>query len=209
MKKVLKEKDFNENDLDSLPPQFYKLLEIVYLLDPYTWKHSKRVMEISLRIARQMNLPTKIMNQIKAGGLLHDIGKAGINLDLIEKPARLSDGEFKEIQRHPKIGGKIVAPVSDLYNLIDMVLYHHERFDGKGYPYGRKGEDIPVGARIMAVADTYDAMTSDRSYRKGLPHEVAVEEIAKNSGSQFDPEVVKIFMEIEKIIKKEYPGYDL
>lgn len=162
-----------------------------------------------MRIARQMNLPQETINQIKVGGILHDIGKAGINLRILEKPGKLTDDEFKEIKRHPEIGGKIVEPVREYCSLVTMVMYHHERYDGMGYPFGLKGEHIPIGARIMAVADTYDAMTSERSYRKGLPHEVALEEITKNQNTQFDPRAVEAFLIIEQIIKQEYPGYNL
>ncbi len=128
------------------------------------------------------------------GALLHDVGKLGISVQLLDKPGRLEDHEFKEVKAHPSIGGRILEPISAFADIMPIVTDHHERWDGKGYPNGLAGEEIHINARILAVADTYDAMTSDRPYRKGRDTEAAVEEIWSQAGTQFDPRVVEAFL---------------
>jgi len=169
--------------------------------DPYTRGHSQRVTEYSLIIARKMGLSREDRELIQYAALLHDIGKIHIRDDILHKPSRLTDEEFEEMQKHPAYGAKILP----------YMYHHHEKFAGLGYPFHLQGEDIPLAARIISVADSFDAMTSDRPYRKGLPVEQAVSELHKCCGSQFDPEVVNVFIKllsekkhnfVERLIRK-------
>lgn len=162
--------------------------------DSYTKRHSERVTEIALEIAEEMGTPQSVKDVLAFGGFLHDIGKIGVKDTILLKPARLTDEEFEEIKKHPIIGDSIVEPLGSYPEERLIIRHHHERFDGRGYPDGLSGEDIPLTARILAVADTYDSMTSTRPYRKGLPHQVAIDEIKRCSGTQFDPEVAKAFL---------------
>ena len=150
-------------------------------------------------------LKQKKLEIIYLAGLLHDIGKIGVSEQIIDKPSKLTDKEFEEIKKHPIYSREMIDEAlhnnSNMFNIeefkviIDIASYHHERWDGKGYPYGLKGEEIPLTARIISVADTYDAMTADRPYRKALTADKALEEIKRNSGTQFDPTVVDHFLE--------------
>lgn len=167
--------------------------------DNYTHGHSYRVTMFSMIIANAIHVNDEIKENIEIAGLLHDIGKIGVPENILCKPGKLTDEEFEIIKQHPGMGRKILSEINKLDEVSFWLSSHHERWDGRGYPLGLKGEEIPLPARILAVADTYDAMTSNRSYRKGLPHEVAVEEIKKCSGAQFDPEIVKIFLEQEHV----------
>ncbi|MCK5684121.1 response regulator [bacterium] len=172
--------------------------------DQYTHGHSYRVTEYSICIAREMKLSDSFINIVHLSGLLHDIGKIGISESILCKPSRLTDEEYIEIKKHPLIGATIMEPIKPLRKVIPGMKYHHERWDGRGYPDGLKGLETPLIARIIGVADTFDAMTSDRSYRKGLDPSIAYEEINKCSGSQFDPDIVKFFniaYENQKIIE--------
>lgn len=153
--------------------------------------HSKRVSEISETIAINMNLDKETINQVRTAGLMHDIGKMGIDEKILNKPGRLSNDEWQEIFRHPEIGYRILSSVNEFSEIATYILEHHERWDGKGYPKGLKGQNISLQARIIAVADACDAMTSDRSYRKGLSEEEAIDEIKRCSGTQFDPNITK------------------
>lgn len=162
----------------------------------YTKGHSLRVAALSRRIAEGMGFPDEELNRIEHSGFLHDAGKVGISRCILDKPGALSDVEYNRIKAHPGISAALVKNVQCLADHAPLVRHHHERFDGNGYPDRLKGADIPIGSRILAVADTYDAMTSDRAYRKGLPDKVAREEIIKYRGLMYDPEVVEAFLEI-------------
>ena len=162
--------------------------------DRYTRNHSRRVTDCSLAIAARLGFSEQDRRDLELAGLLHDIGKIGVPEAVLHKPSRLSDEEFAHIRAHPERGEAILKPIAELRQVGRMVRAHHERYDGNGYPDRLAKIDIPLGARIMAVCDTYDAMTSDRPYRNGLPHNAAVKEILKNSGSQFDPEIVDHFL---------------
>jgi len=166
--------------------------------DKYTIGHSRRVTSYSLLIGTELGLNESQLQKLKLAGLLHDIGKIGTPEYILNKPGKLTDEEFMTIKKHPERGANIIKSLKQLGEVVDWVKYHHERYDGRGYPYKLAGDDIPVPAAILAVADTYDAMTSDRSYRRGLPHEVAFAEIKKCSGSQFNPYIAEAFMRIEK-----------
>ncbi len=174
--------------------------------DRYTHGHSLKVTKYAELIAKTMNLPENERKNIIEGGLLHDIGKIGIPDAILLKPERLTDIEYKIIKTHPTIGKNILEPLKKNFGkVIDIVYYHHERWDGKGYPVGLKGEEIPLEARIISIADAFDAMTSNRSYRRAMDVEKAIEEIKRNRDTQFDPDVVDAFFltfdEIEKYLK--------
>lgn len=174
--------------------------------DPYTSGRSKRVTHYAVEIGKQFNLPDIQMIELELAGLLHDIGMIGVPEDILHKPEALTKEEFEIVKTHVEIGVKILADIKQLDIVLDIINSHHERFDGMGYPRGLAGEHIPVEARIISVADAYDGMVSDRSYRKGLPHEVAVEEIKKSSGKQFDPVIVEIFLSLIDNIKISQPS---
>ena len=163
--------------------------------DPYTGGHSDRVFQIAKALGKMCNVSAEEQLYLEAGALLHDVGKIGIRDGVLLKPGPLTDSEYKEMQLHPIIGAHMVEKFNCLHGCVDAVLLHHERMDGYGYPYGLKGSQIPLIARITSVADAYDAMTTNRIYRKGMDHEHALEEIIRNSDSQFDPEIVKVFVE--------------
>jgi diguanylate cyclase (GGDEF)-like protein len=162
-------------------------------------QHSHRVSEYCSYLGKAMKLPDGEIQELKTAGLLHDIGKIAIDENILNKPGKLSENEWEELKRHPEISYRILSSVNDMSEIADYVLSHHERWDGNGYPKGLKGTEIPMKSRIIGVVDAYDAMTSERSYRSALSKEVAMEELIKNSGTQFDAEIVKIF--IEKVIK--------
>lgn len=164
--------------------------------DAYTATHSAGVRIIGEKIAKGMNLDSSSIYNINIAASLHDIGKVAIPISIINKPSYLTADERTVIETHPVQSYEMLKSLRGLDQVKDIVRYHHERFDGTGYPKGFAGKEIPLGARIVAVADTYDAMTSTRSYRTALSHEVAVKEILKNSGTQFDPDVVEAFLAI-------------
>ncbi|MCH2110495.1 MAG: response regulator [Polyangiaceae bacterium] len=163
-------------------------------LDRYTAGHSERVALYASRLARWMGLSEADIEIVRQAALMHDIGKIGCVLNL-NKPGKLTAGEYEDFQKHPTYGKEILDPIQFLTPVIPGVFLHHERWDGRGYPLGLKGTKIPLIARIISVADTYDAMTSDRAYRKALPHEVTVDEIERCSKSQFDPDAAGVFLE--------------
>jgi response regulator RpfG family c-di-GMP phosphodiesterase len=175
------------------------LLALVRALDAReheTSDHSQRVVKYTEHIAERLSLRGQELEEIGRGALLHDIGKIGVPDAVLLKPAKLTTEEWKEMRRHPDIGYDMIRSIEFLNTPAAIVLSHQERFDGRGYPRGLRGEEIHIGARIFAVADTLDAMTSDRPYRKGTTFENAVDEIQRCAGSQFDPEVVRAFMDI-------------
>lgn len=162
--------------------------------DKYTNGHSDRVAEYAREIAGRFGYSEKRMREIYMMGLLHDVGKIGIPDAVINKPAKLTEEEFAIIKTHPGMGARILGKIKDRPNLASGARWHHERYDGKGYPDGLKGTEIPEEARIIAVADAYDAMTSCRSYRKAMPQEVVRQEIEKGMGTQFDSEFANIML---------------
>ena len=162
--------------------------------DPYTGGHTERVSHLALMLARELDFSDQDLRAVEVGGVIHDIGKIGVPDQILTKPGRLDDDEFAAMRRHPEISSYIVSEL-DLPQIVkDMVRSHHERFDGRGYPDRLTGQDIPLAARILAVADTLDAMTSDRSYRAALTLDAAVAEIRRNAGTQFCPLVVAAFL---------------
>jgi putative nucleotidyltransferase with HDIG domain len=165
--------------------------------DRETKGHSTRVTEYTLDIARRLGLRlnTGEWEDLKRAALLHDVGKIGVSDFILHKPGPLTDEEWQEMRRHPAIGYEMLKGVRFLAKPSEIVYSHHERFDGKGYPSALAGDEIPLGSRVFAVADTFDAMTSDRPYRRALPWDAAREEIIRHSGSQFDPQVVQAFLQ--------------
>jgi len=166
--------------------------------DQYTRDHSTRVTEISLEIGRHFGLKERELHDLEMAGVLHDIGKIALPEKILNKAGKLTDDEMAQMRKHPAIGETILKPVVEFEMITKIVRHHHERYDGSGYPDNLKGQAIPLGARIMAVADTYDAITSDRPYRPAGTHNFAVKEITRSSGTQFDPEVIEHFLEIAK-----------
>lgn len=164
--------------------------------DRETEGHSTRVAELACTIAQAMSLPEKDLVSLFRGGLLHDVGKIGISDAILHKPGPLDDEEWQIMRQHPGIGARILQRIGFLEHALEVVLYHHERYDGKGYPHGLQGEDIPVTARIFAVADAYDAMRSNRPYRAAMSHEEALAELRRCAGTQFDPKVVEVFLQV-------------
>lgn len=185
---------------DKLESAYMETIEIlrftVEAKDAYTRGHSDRVSEYSVLIGKALGLPEEALKTLKIGGLFHDIGKIGIPDSILLKTSKLDDEEYSEIKNHPAIGAHILSNATIFKDIIPIVKHHHERFDGRGYPGKLQGEDIPYFARIAAVADSFDAMTSKRSYRDSLPMNVVIDEIEKNSGTQFDPEITKVFLDI-------------
>jgi HD-GYP domain-containing protein (c-di-GMP phosphodiesterase class II) len=174
----------------------HSLTSAVDAKDAYTCGHSERVALLSRHLAAKTGLSDGEVERIYMAGLLHDVGKIGVPESVLQKTGRLTAEEFEHMKKHPQIGARILADVKQLEDIIPGVLYHHERFDGKGYPTGLSGRDIPLMGRIICLADCFDAMTSNRTYRKALPIEVALTEIRRCSGTQFDPTLADSFLQI-------------
>ncbi len=162
--------------------------------DQYTYQHSTRVAYYSLTLGRELRLDENQLYQLEMAGLFHDLGKIGTPDSILNKPTRLNEDEFEIMKLHPVRSGEILEGFKDFKDVAKIVRHHHERFDGRGYPNGLKGEEIPVFSRILLIADTFDAMTSSRAYRKGLSNSIAFAELEEFSGSQFDPGLVSLFI---------------
>ncbi len=190
-------------DLNEL---FYKTIKAISSAldakDPYTHGHSYRVTLYSMILANKLNSDDLFLEELETAGLLHDIGKIAIPQNILCKPGKLTDEEYNIMKKHPEQGEKIITDVKQLSLISDWLKAHHERWDGRGYPSGLKEEEIPLSARIIALADTYDAMTSTRSYRKALSHEEAIAEIQRCSGTQFDPKLAQLFIDNQDEIRK-------
>ncbi|WP_419779575.1 HD-GYP domain-containing protein [Maridesulfovibrio sp.] len=177
--------------------------------DHYTCSHSEEVAVVAQMLAVELGLPDRECELLHIAGHLHDIGKIGLPDSILKKEGRLTADEYEMVKKHPGMGADIVKPVvsvSGLDQITGIILHHHERYDGGGYPYGLKGDQIPFGARLIAVADTLSAMASNRPYRKALEFKKIVEEIKKCSGSQFDPLVVEAFLDCSEQIEEYFAG---
>ncbi|MBK7709230.1 MAG: HD domain-containing protein [Acidobacteria bacterium] len=172
------------------------LVQALETRDFETHGHSERVVTFSLRLGHELGLENERLRDLELGALLHDIGKIGVPDAILRKPAKLNEDEWAKMKLHPVHGQKILRNIRFLEGAARVVGQHHERWDGAGYPYGIRGEDIDIGARIFAVVDAFDAMVSDRVYRKGRPYEAALEELERCAGTQFDPLIVEAFKSI-------------
>ncbi|MBI4844890.1 MAG: HD domain-containing protein [Candidatus Omnitrophica bacterium] len=199
---VLKEKleKLTKRANQSLAEAIFAFAKTIDIKDHYTGEHVEKTVHYATEIARAKGLSKDEVENIKQAAILHDLGKIGISENILLKDSKLTPEEYEEIKKHPQIGADILRPIHLFHALIPLVLHHHERWDGKGYPYGLRGEDIPLGARIIALADTYEALTSDRRYRKACANNIAVQKIQQVSGTQFDPEIVELFL---KVIQEE------
>jgi len=176
--------------------------------DEYTQGHSARVAEESVNIARYLSLSDTEVQRMWLAGYLHDIGKIGIKETVLNKPGKLDKEEWDLIQQHPVVAGRILGPIPELSDIIDIIVHHHERYDGSGYPDGLEGSSIPLGARILAVADTYDALTSRRPYRDPLALEEAYRILEEAAGTYLDPVIARAFLNLKRGVKAE-PLQDL
>lgn len=170
----------------------------------YTGNHSRRVSDMACDLCHVLGMPEDITREIHIAGHLHDIGKIGIPDKVLLKPGRLNDEEWELMKQHSKIGADILAGAPKFARIAAIILHHHERFDGKGYPFGEKGEKIPLGSRIIAVCDSIDAMASIRAYRGALPLETVRSEIEKNSGLMYDHDVAKAMLDNWQIVENTY-----
>ena len=169
--------------------------------DKYTEGHSRRVARMAVSIAERLHFTETQLERIHLAAILHDIGKIGVRETCLNKPGKLTPAEFDEIKQHPLISERILKPIEALEDILADIRHHHERFDGTGYPSGLAGEAIPLVSRILTVADSYDAMTSDRPYRKALSVAETLAELRRNAGTQFDPELVTIFLSIHEALR--------
>jgi putative nucleotidyltransferase with HDIG domain len=187
----------DENYIKNMNLQMIQSLALaVETKDPYTKGHSERVAELSEALATKMGLLQSDVERVRIAGILHDIGKIGVSEILLGKKEKLEESEYEVVKLHSMEGQNILKPLYFLNDILPAIYHHHERFDGKGYPVGLSGKDIPLWARIIQVADTYDAMTSDRPYRAALTEEQAIKEITSCSGTQFDPVIGHIMVKI-------------
>jgi diguanylate cyclase (GGDEF)-like protein len=172
------------------------LAAIISPLPNHRGKPSSLIATIAVGMARKLELPEQEIERIRMAALLHDIGKVGVPTEILEKPGPLTSEEWQAVVQHPRIGQEIINRVAAIKDAAAIILHHHERFSGHGYPYGLRGPDIPIGARIVAIADAYDAMVFDRPYRAAISHDEAIREIREHADTQFDPELVEIFCEL-------------
>ena len=181
-------------ELESCKMTARSILETLNQKDAYTFEHSTRVAYYATLIAKEQGLSDQEVIELEFAALFHDVGKIGIADSILKKPGRLTAEEYEEMKKHPIHSAKILEHFKPFAKLVPAVRHHHERYDGRGYPHGLKGEDIPLFSRMILVADTFDAMTSTRPYRKGLPYSTAYAELMELSGTQFDPDIVKAFI---------------
>lgn len=172
--------------------------------DPYTGNHSRRVSDMACFLCQKLGISHEETQEIHISGHLHDIGKIGVPDRVLLKPGKLNDEEWALMKKHPEIGADILSKSPHFSRIAAIILHHHERWDGKGYPFGAKGTEIPIGARIIAVCDSIDAMASARAYRKALPLDVVKSEIEKNIGIMYDPKIAQVALDNWKELTKEY-----
>lgn len=186
--------DLEEQHRQTCEMAVRSILQALECKDKYTYGHSMRVTYFALVVGRELGLDENEMYNLQVSALFHDVGKIGVPDHILNKPSRLDEDEFLVMKRHPELSGEILRGFDVFEEAGKNARHHHERFDGRGYPEGLKGEEIPLFSRIILIADTFDAMTSTRPYRKGLPYAVAFEELLQFSGSQFDSNLVKAFI---------------
>ncbi len=172
------------------------LTSVISPLPHYRGRPSALIASIVSTMGRQLDLPEQDIERLRIAALLHDVGKVAVPEEILEKPASLTSAEWRSVVQHPRIGQVILEQATALKDAVPIILHHHERYSGHGYPYGLRGNDIPLGARIVAVADAYDAMTHDRPYKRAISHEQAIAELRRHAGTQFDPELVGLFCDL-------------
>jgi len=187
-----------ENIYENLFSTLYAFVETIEARDPYTQQHSAMVSHYAMSIAKAFGCSQEEIDKFNVAGNLHDIGKIGIPDNILLKPGRLTEDEYEVIKKHPLIGSNIIGHFGMWTEEQKIIRHHHEKYDGTGYPDRLKGQEIPFLSRILSVADVFDALTTDRAYRKKMPDDVAVKIIAENEGSQFDPEIVRVFVELHQ-----------
>ena len=196
---------YNAQTLNYIEEEHFETIssisEAIEARDTYTRTHGDRLIDYGVSVAKELGLSANEIKNIRYAAAMHDVGKIGIKDSILNKEGKLTKEEYEEIKKHPEIGYNMLKKIKFLSHIANDVLHHQERYDGKGYPAGLSGEDIPIASRIIAVVDTLDAMTTDRPYRKALPVDAALEEIKKNSGTQFDPKVVEAFLKAVKLDK--------
>lgn len=197
--------DANEDLRKLFTGSIKALAQALEAKDEYTQGHSARVAEESVNIARYLSLSDTEVQRMWLSGYLHDIGKIGIKEAVLNKPGKLDEEEWHLIQQHPVVAGKILGPISELSDIIEIIVHHHERYDGSGYPDGLEGGSIPLGARILTVADAYDALTSRRPYRDALSTEEALRILEEAGGTQFDPIIMRAFLDLKQGVAKAAP----
>lgn len=188
--------------------EYHEMVEcITFALDardPYTGNHSRRVSDMACFLCQKLGISHEETQEIHISGHLHDIGKIGVPDRVLLKPGKLNDEEWALMKKHPEIGADILSKSPHFSRIAAIILHHHERWDGKGYPFGAKGTEIPIGARIIAVCDSIDAMASARAYRKALPLDVVKSEIEKNIGIMYDPKIAQVALDNWEELTKEY-----
>lgn len=202
----------NENLIKDLKELFSgtirAIIEALDAKDSFTLGRSRRVTFYSLKMVERLHINNTEKSRIELAGLLHDIGMIGVAEDILNKSQKLTQEEFEEIKKHVQHSVRILEDIKQLYEVIEIIKYHHEYYDGNGYPYGLKGDEIPLGSRIIAVADAFDSMVSDRAYRQGLDPQEAMRIIEERSGSQFDPDLVRLFKDVLPEALREVKEYE-
>ncbi len=199
------------DQLESTEMVVFSMARWVEIKDPYTEEHLRRIAGFSEQIALALGLPPAMTRIMRYAGVLHDIGKIGVGEAVLRKPGALTPEEQTQLRRHAEYGAAIVSPMRFATDVAPIILAHHEHWNGNGYPYGLRGEQIPLGARIIAVVDAYDAMTSDRPYRRSLGRDEAVRRLRAGSGTQWDPHVIEMFLELllaGRLKPADLPGFD-
>jgi putative two-component system response regulator len=197
-RKLIEKRTLQDNRAETLLKALKALMRALDAKDPYTYGHSQRVVKLAMMMADRLQLENGRRFTLQLAASLHDIGKIGMPDSILKKADSLEDIEMNKAKDHPLIGSEILGEIEELSEVASVVRHHHERFDGKGYPDGLQGDAIPLFSRILFILDAYEALASDRIYRKGLGKLKALEEIQKNTGSQFDPQLVNIFVEAMK-----------
>jgi putative two-component system response regulator len=202
-RKLLEKTRFQNNRADSLLKALKALMRALDAKDSYTYGHSQRVVRLAMKMADELNLSSDEKYTLQLAASLHDIGKIGMPDNILKKADSLEDIEMRKAKDHPVVGSEILGEIEELSEVASIVRHHHERYDGKGYPDGMKGNAIPLFSRILFILDAYEAIASDRVYRKGVGQQKALDVIHQNAGSQFDPELVDVFMRaMAKIVEE-------
>ena len=202
-RKILEKKQFQNNRADSLLKALKALMKALDAKDSYTYGHSQRVVRLAMQMGDELHLSSDEKYTLQLAASLHDIGKIGMPDNILKKADSLEDIEMRKAKDHPVVGSEILGEIEELSEVASIVRHHHERFDGKGYPDGLKGNAIPLFSRILFILDAYEAIASDRVYRKGIGQQKALDEIVQNAGSQFDPELVEVFLRAMAKIAEE------